>query len=297
MASPGVRVICPKVISLDGVFKDVATMALANIGCDLTINPTNRDSSIRFRGSASKALKNYSEEFIPRLQSLLNTLEIDENLSMELSSRTTPTEEEILASLYKGIWKIYANPEWEESNIIEKVLEKGASESFRKQVFYTALLGGLRINQHPLQEDGFRINLPEGFGIAVFSRNLEMPDSEIAGFKRNEMGYKTQRIAALVIGSLYTDIQRLKFALSGEVNSVSKLNSSIRYDVLGSGADRNFQDGLFENSEYGDIAYAIFKNSKEADDYVHELKRINSKIDPDQLLIRTDISKEGAFIH
>ncbi|GEM_PF-3545505 len=286
MKQPGIRVVGPKVIGLDKPFDGIITLPL-QVGIDLKIAPSNQETSVKMIGKNAKRLENSLLYLKNRAENILAWLDISDQYTIEVKSLYQTTEPEILAPLFEGLWKIDRPDTLEKETVIQHLTRQWDLNHWDKQIFYTALEGGMRISQYPFQENGFRLNLPRGFKLVLFPVKLAnhlqftQPENQEA-LKRDTRVL----IAALSTGSLYSDIPRIKFGLSG---------SSVKtpFDVISYG-----QNTINSTATSDDeiLNYALFKNSTEAKDFVDELKKTVRDEDSVTNITVTEIASEGAKV-
>lgn len=256
----------PKVIGLDKPFDKLITLPVEEVGTDLKISPSNNTTSFKLIGKNARKLDKSLACLKVKTANIFDNLNITDQYTIEVKTNYHPSEPEILAALFEGMWKI-ARPDTIEKEVEAKLLtEQWKLNHWDKQLFYTSIAGGMRISQFPFQENGFRLNLPKGFRIVLFPRKLRIPLKPTAPQNLHAFRPDTRVLtAALATGCLYADISRIKFALSGSIVQTP-------FNVISYGRDCK---NLASSSDENIINYTIFKNSTEADDFIKDLKKIN----------------------
>lgn len=287
MKQPGIRVVAPKVIGLDKPYDGLITLPLQEVGIDLKIAPSDQGASIKIIGKNPKSLEMSLTSLKSMAADILARLNISNQYTIEVKSFYPTTEPEILATLLEGFWKIARPDKLVKEIEIQQLTKKWDLSHWNKQVFYTALEGGMRISQYPFQENGFRLNLPRGFRIVLFPAQLNNP-FQLNQLQKSKAYNPDTRvlIAALSAGSLYSNIPRIKFGLSGT-------NNQTPFNIISFGQNTIPLPGA---SDQEILNYALFKNSTEAKDFAAELRKSNKDNDSFKKITVTEIASEGARV-
>ena len=284
MKQAGFRVVVPKVIGLDKPFDFLISVPLGGVGCDLKFIPGQESTEFSLLGKEAKKLDDLLDILKEKVVQIQEALKTRRNSRVQIKLSHPIHQVEILPALYEGFWKLEGPDDREKDTVEKALIKKWDLSDWERQIYYTAKQGGVRVSQKPYQQNGFRLNLPEGFRVVLYPKHLNASMDT----KKEESASTDTRvmIASLVRASLYSDIPALKFAMSGTTNPTP-------FNMLTSGANRIDH---YPNIDATELSYAVFKNSTEAADFVKELKNAEKERGVTRRITIAEIATEGTRV-
>lgn len=278
MVKTGFKIACPKVIELGGILKNIAAVALTEVGTEVVFRPREdiKQSSAKLQLPKSLQKDGLQETLVEILSHAIDNLKIKMNHDIHVIDKLEPGVEEKFSSIFYGIWRKNKHIAETEQDLLELLHELSKPFNLNPLMISTAILGGLRISQSPLHLNGIRKSLPKGMPWLLIKSEDFTNEFKEEVSKRDHS--EKIRLAAFMQGSLFSDLKNLEFGLAG-IDKPEYLNKAIGFD----------------KTPDDQWVYLIFKNHTDLNDFIMANNIMETSRKTHEYLI-TEISEEGIKI-